>query len=245
MQTIIITSENRESANSYLLKNYKMSEIDGNSMVVESESGKKISIAQARGLIKFLCPRPAHSKQKFALIRDAQIMTVEAQNSLLKLIEEPPSYLQIILTVNNPKNLLDTILSRCIVIRAEKIKADFPSSDFDDAFKEFIEVINMSIGERFDWFSSNQMKFKDRSFAVEFLSRWELFLRHFLVASVGVSYALPLDFPKKLSTKEWQENLVYLKEVIEKIRVNNANISMGIESFLINLPVFSETSDLK
>src|SRR3989338_6646521 len=176
MQTIIITSENRESANSYLLKNYKMSEIDGNSMVVESESGKKISISQAPKM--------------------------------------PQIYLQFILTVNNPKNLLDTILSRCIVIRAEKIKADLPSSDFDDAFKEFIEVINMSIGERFDWFSSNQMKFKDRSFAVEFLSLWELFLRHFLVASVGVSYALPLDFPKKLSTKEWQENLVYLKEVI-------------------------------
>jgi len=58
MQTIIITSENRESANSYLLKNYKMSEIDGNSMVVESESGKKISIAQARE------PAPSQFKTK-------------------------------------------------------------------------------------------------------------------------------------------------------------------------------------
>ena len=58
MQTIIITSENRESANSYLLKNYKMSEIDGNSMVVESESGKKISIAQAPRTLKIAWARP-------------------------------------------------------------------------------------------------------------------------------------------------------------------------------------------
>ena len=163
MQTVIITSENKESSDFYVSKNYKMSEFDGNSMIIESVDGKKISIAQARELIKFASLRPVNSKQKIAIIRDAQIMTIEAQNSLLKLIEEPPSYLQIILSVNNPKNLLDTILSRCIIIRVEKIKADSPSLDSDEFFKEFTEVLNMSIGERFDWLSSYQAKFKDRN----------------------------------------------------------------------------------
>lgn len=237
MQTVIITSENKESSDFYVSEKYKTFETDGNSMIIESVDGKKISIAQARELIKFASLRPVNSKQKIALIRDAQIMTIEAQNSLLKLIEEPPTYLQIILIVNNPKNLLDTILSRCIIIRVEKIKMDSPSLDSDEFFKEFSEILCMSIGERFDWLSSNQTKFKDRNFAVEFLSNWELFLRHFLVASVNASNNLP--------TRIWQENLIYLKEVIEKIRVNNANISMGIESFLINLPVVAGTMHTK
>ena len=43
-------------------------------------------------------------------------MTAQAQNALLKLIEEPPKYLSIILLCENIRPLLETIISRCTII---------------------------------------------------------------------------------------------------------------------------------
>lgn len=235
MQTLIITSENTESRDLAVFQNYKLSEVDGNSMLIESVDGKKISIAQARELVKFASLRPLNSTQKIAIIKNAQLMTIEAQNSLLKLIEEPPEYLQIILSVDNPKNLIDTVLSRCIITRIKSPQKSSTSLSSGDSFDEFIEVISMSIGERFDWFSNNKSKFKDRAFAIEFLKSWQMFLRNLLLDSLSKN-----GNSINLSTRACQENLIYLTDVVEKIRLNNANISMGIESFLINFPIISK-----
>ncbi len=48
-------------------------------------------------------------------------MTVEAQNALLKTLEEPPNYAIIILVTNNKESLLETIKSRCDIIKFSPI----------------------------------------------------------------------------------------------------------------------------
>ena len=58
--------------------------------------------------------RPYSSKYKIYIIADADLMSVEAQNALLKTIEEPPEYAVIILLTSNIDALLPTIQSRCI-----------------------------------------------------------------------------------------------------------------------------------
>ncbi|MDO5725393.1 MAG: DNA polymerase III subunit delta' [Tissierellia bacterium] len=57
--------------------------------------------------------RPYESELKVFIIDHADLMNKEAQNAFLKTLEEPPSYLKIILLSSNPKRLLPTILSRC------------------------------------------------------------------------------------------------------------------------------------
>jgi len=54
---------------------------------------------------------------KIYVIKDAHKMTVQAQNALLKTIEEPPEYVIIILLCTNMDMLLETIKSRCIKLR--------------------------------------------------------------------------------------------------------------------------------
>lgn len=51
---------------------------------------------------------------KFVLIRNAETLTVEAQNSLLKNLEEPPENTLFILITKNRERILETIVSRCI-----------------------------------------------------------------------------------------------------------------------------------
>lgn len=58
--------------------------------------------------------RPYSSRYKIYIIDDADKMTVQAQNAILKTIEEPPEYGIIILLTENSDALLPTIISRCI-----------------------------------------------------------------------------------------------------------------------------------
>ncbi|MDY2738201.1 DNA polymerase III subunit, partial [Intestinibacter sp.] len=58
-----------------------------------------------------------YKSYKIYVFDEAQKMTVEAQNALLKTLEEPPKYAIIILVTNNKESLLDTIKSRCEIIK--------------------------------------------------------------------------------------------------------------------------------
>lgn len=78
--------------------------------------GNSIKIAQIRGLQSDIIIKP-HKKYKIYIIDKAEKMTIEAQNALLKTLEEPPKYAIIILVTNNKESLLPTIKSRCEVIK--------------------------------------------------------------------------------------------------------------------------------
>ena len=56
------------------------------------------------------------------MIEDAQLLNVNAQNALLKTIEEAPSYAIIILLTNNIDKMLQTIQSRCIVLNVKPVR---------------------------------------------------------------------------------------------------------------------------
>lgn len=68
--------------------------------------------------------RPYSSYHKIYIVDEAEKMTVQAQNALLKTIEEPPAYVIIILLTTNQEAFLPTILSRCIQLKLKPLKND-------------------------------------------------------------------------------------------------------------------------
>lgn len=66
--------------------------------------------------------RPYKGPYKIYIIPQADMMTVQAQNALLKTIEEPPSYAVIMLLTENADMLLATINSRCVMLKLRNIK---------------------------------------------------------------------------------------------------------------------------
>ena len=78
--------------------------------------GNSIKIAQIRKLQSDILVKP-YKSYKIYVIDEAQKMTVEAQNALLKTLEEPPEYAIIILVTNNKEGLLPTIRSRCEIVK--------------------------------------------------------------------------------------------------------------------------------
>ncbi|GAA0865280.1 ATP-binding protein [Paraclostridium tenue] len=78
--------------------------------------GASIKIAQIRNLQTDVIIKP-HGDYKIYVINNAEKMTIESQNALLKTLEEPPIYVIIILITNNKNSLLDTIKSRCDIVK--------------------------------------------------------------------------------------------------------------------------------
>lgn len=83
--------------------------------------GNAIKIDQIRELVKRVYEKPIVSNKKVYIINDSNLMTKEAQNSLLKTLEEPPEYATIILIAPNDNLFLPTIKSRCTKIIFNKL----------------------------------------------------------------------------------------------------------------------------
>lgn len=74
--------------------------------------------------------RPYSSYYKIYIMDEAEKMTVQAQNALLKTIEEPPAYAVILLLTTNQDAFLPTILSRCVQLKLKPLK--------DSVVKEYL-----------------------------------------------------------------------------------------------------------
>ena len=82
-------------------------------LLVEKESGRQqIGVDTVRAIRSAAYILPNESQRKVIILKNAQDMNVNAQNALLKILEEPPSHCIFILTVVNRTQLLPTILSR-------------------------------------------------------------------------------------------------------------------------------------
>lgn len=65
--------------------------------------------------------KPYSGARKVYIINEAEKMTVQAQNALLKTLEEPPSYAVILLLTSNVNTMLQTILSRSVVLNMKPV----------------------------------------------------------------------------------------------------------------------------
>ena len=84
-------------------------------IMVSHEKPGTITIDEIRDqVINDIDIRPYYSPYKIYIIADADLMTPQAQNALLKTIEEPPEYAVIMLLTSNVDALLPTIQSRCV-----------------------------------------------------------------------------------------------------------------------------------
>lgn len=86
------------------------------------EKPNTISVDDIRARINGdIAIKPYSSPYKIYIINDAEKMTVQAQNALLKTLEEPPAYAVIILLTTNVNALLQTILSRCVILHMKPV----------------------------------------------------------------------------------------------------------------------------
>ena len=90
---------------------------------INHEKPASIGIEDIREqLIGDVAINPYKGPYKIYIVDEAEKLTVQAQNALLKTIEEPPAYAVILLLVNNEGALLPTISSRCVTLNFKPVR---------------------------------------------------------------------------------------------------------------------------
>lgn len=108
--------------------------------VKRAKKKASIGVDDIRFVQEEIATAPNHSRYKIIVFEEAEKMTVQAQNALLKTLEEPPSYIVIILISSNDLQLLETVKSRTIKIDFKRytnneiitvFKEKYPDKDID------------------------------------------------------------------------------------------------------------------
>lgn len=132
-----------------------LSEANTNPDIITVETSKKsIGVDEIREITADAYIKPFDSKKKVYIIRNADIMTPQAQNAFLKTLEEPPEFAVFILLTSDEENLLQTVRSRCITVRfprvsdsivREYIQKNYPECDNKDFLVKYASGVPMSI----------------------------------------------------------------------------------------------------
>lgn len=106
--------------------------------IVKAENNN-ISIDKIRILSKMVYEKPVKYDYNVFIIEDAGLMKAEAQNALLKTLEELPGYSIVFMTIDNRYKLLNTIISRSQIINVlERKSIDYES----ETFKNLVYLLN-------------------------------------------------------------------------------------------------------
>lgn len=118
--------------------------IQSNPDILIINEEKNIGIDKTRELKLFFQVKSWSGEVKTAIIINGERMTVEAQNSILKILEEPGKNNYIIITAQNPYLLLPTILSRCQLLKGKGLPLTAEGDHFNriisSGIKKRIEI---------------------------------------------------------------------------------------------------------
>jgi len=109
-----------------------------------STSEASIGVELIREIQEDVAVKPVYSKYKVYIIEDAEKMTVQAQNCLLKTLEEPPRYVVIILLTTNFDALLETVRSRAQHFHFKKYTREQVTKVLKDRLGQNHEIIELA-----------------------------------------------------------------------------------------------------
>ena len=237
--------------NKYCNKCKSCIEFDSNNnpdFIYIEPDGNNIKIEQIRQMQSKVIEKPIISNKKVYIINDAQNMTVEAQNCLLKTLEEPPEYITIILIASNENNLLSTIKSRCTIIHFDKIEnkelKEYATNviGISNVNENIINIFQGSIGkairlkDKLDIYENieNIIKNMDNKNIIDILNGSEI-----LYKSKDEIEEI-LEYINVILLNQSKRNIKYVKciDIVENTKKrlkSNSNYDMCIDNMLFNI----------
>ncbi len=218
MESLIIASKNKKEREDYAITLCKKRGIESIDIRVHNPEGT-IGIAGVRDFQKTLFLTPIKSHTKACIISDAHNLTIEAQNALLKILEEPPNNTIIVLTAENKEVLLPTILSRCKVIELKSSENQSESSDLSSFISQLSTLTEGGVGHRL---KLAQDLAKNKDDAIAWLEKMILSLRQEFIKDPSNSSLFIIYYSL------FQKTYVTLK-------TTNANPRLVLENLFLNM----------
>lgn len=119
------------------------------------EDKKQISVAQIRDVVSESYIKPYMGKRKIVIFPDSALMTVQAQNALLKVLEEPPGDVVFLLLCTNHMQLLETIRSRTTLLQLQQMQMSANDIDLENDVREqlFAQAQKLAGGNLLDLYT--------------------------------------------------------------------------------------------
>lgn len=203
------------------------------------EGEEKVLISQIREIKKFLSFEPYGGNNKVVIIEDFDKMRGEAANSILKILEEPPSKSVLILICENPRALLPTVLSR-----VQKISfSNLSEADIDKTTKalySFRVIANADIAMRLQ---EAEKITKEEDGDLDILGYWTALLHDMIYLTSGcdelISNKANISEIRELAEKK-QYSLEQLHSILSEImrwdfvaRTTNTNKRLILENIVL------------
>lgn len=210
--------------------------------------GNSIKIEQIRFLQKKIQEKPILSNQKVYIINDADTMTQEAQNCLLKTLEEPPEFAKLILIGSNENAFLTTIKSRCMILNFQPIEDEeinkYMQSNYgmNNITTSQLEMFQGSIGKAI-LVKEKQSEYEKVENMIENLDKKDLLeilqLAESLYKTKEEIFEM-LEYINILLLKYAKYNYLYtncikIVENVKKRLKQNANYDMCIDELVLNM----------
>ena len=209
--------------------------------------GNSIKIEQIRNMQRGIQEKPIISTKKVYIIDNADKMKPEAQNALLKTLEEPPEFVTIILIGENENEFLATIKSRCMILHFNQISNSDIKRYLENNYNmnvtsNMLEVFQGSIGKAIE-LKDRQEDYLTIEQAIENLENEDLID---LIKKLDILYTSKdeildmLDYINIILLKKSKEDVKYTDciKIVEntKRRISqNANYDMSIDNMLFNI----------
>ena len=215
--------------------------------LIEPNEGK-VKIEQIREMQRKVAEKPIISSKKVYIIDNSDTMTTEAQNCLLKTLEEPPEYITIILICSNEDNLLSTIKSRCTRMHFESIKDEeveryirqnYPEEELSE---NIIKLAQGSIGKAIKLNSNKNIYENIEKVLLEMPKKdlIEIIQMSEEIYKSKEEINSILEYMNVLLLRLSRQNIKYIKciEIVEETKKRlkaNSNYDMSIDNLLFNM----------
>lgn len=217
-------------------------------LTIIEPDGNNVKIEQIRELNRKVVEKPIVSNQKVYIINDGQNITKEAQNALLKTLEEPPEYVTIILITTSESAFLPTIKSRCTKINFNKLakeemlkilKSKYNYQNIADmVYKTSNGSINKSIQiiERQSEFENINKVFSnlENINIIDLINSKEEVFKEKEEINNTLDYIITIFFEKVKSNNKYIECINVAEKTKERLR-KNSNYDMTIDNFMLNI----------
>lgn len=167
----------------------------------------KLGIEQARKIKKHFALKPYSAKGRMVVLEDASALTIDAQNTLLKTLEELPTEAILILGASSDVNFLPTVLSRCQVIRLKETDYNLNGDDYS---KDLERMISSSIEERFEYVE----KLKNKEGLLHFMAQY--FRQQLYTPTLSLTRLDAKNFLQELlQAEKWANQNVNIRAILE------------------------------
>ena len=219
-----------------------------NEINLGEESSIKIDII--RQLQNSIQQLPIISDRKVYIINDSEYMTKEAQNCLLKTLEEPPKFVTIILIVSNENTILNTVKSRCTKlyfkdISENELKKYIEDNNLDllnDTKLDIVKIANGSIGKLIKIYENKDLYIKvndvfnniENFDITDVISKLDVLYKNKEHITEILEYINTIFIEKAKQDYKYIEYISYIEETKKAIK-QNANFDMTIDKLLFNI----------